>query len=86
VSDHIEREYREWRKNNPGKYAMIARRALRQRKTMKRGSISLIFDGLRAAGHGHLNNDFRALCSRDLMAEFPELDGLFEIRPRKVTA
>ena len=87
----VERRFREWIETPAGRYveAEVTRLALERRRAgRRRGEINLLCAivrdqsfGLAKDGEGYaVNNSFRSLLARRLMAAQPELAGWFETR------
>lgn len=87
----IERQFVEFHRENPQVYDEVKRRALElYRAGARRVGVALIFEAMR---YDHLirtrgekfkmNNNYRALYARLLLAELPMLDGVVETRARR---
>lgn len=92
VKDRIEEAFEKFDSEHPIVYRELVRlaRVWRSHGTAKLG-IAILFErlrwewhvsGLRDAEGFKLNNNFRALYARKIMAENPDLDGIFELRER----
>lgn len=97
TQDAIERDFNEFHHTHPEVYEQLVHLALTWKRngTAKLG-IATLFEVLRWNSHlnpekhsGYkLNNNYRALYARLIMAREPMLEGIFELRERtaKVTA
>jgi hypothetical protein len=83
------RRYDAWDKENPSFYPMFCRFAFRAIQSgKKRLSAALIFERIRwemeietqGGDDFKLNNNFRAIYARRFMFDYPNHDGLFEVR------
>jgi hypothetical protein len=83
------RAWREFKAENPKVYAILRSKALERLVRRRRFGIGQLFEVVRwevattwdedESGF-KVNNNFRAYCARDLIAEIPELAELIEIR------
>lgn len=89
----IEERFEAFHAANPHVAETLAQMALElRRRGWKRYGIAALWEVLRfqramqtdSNEPYKLNNDFRALYARLLMQQYPELDGFFEIRARRV--
>lgn len=91
-TDRIEHAFNEFHAEHPEVYRQLVRlaREWRSHGHAKLG-IATLFEKLRWEWHVSgledkdgfkLNNNYRALYARKIMADNPDLDGLFEIRTR----
>lgn len=93
VDDRIRQQWLTFHSENPHVYAALVRWARRRVRTTgaTRLSINQAFEVLRdrvamqtkSEDGFKLNNNWRALYSREIMRREADLDGLFEIRVRK---
>jgi hypothetical protein len=90
--DKIARRWRQARLKSPGFLPALAELCMEaKRRGYPRWSIGAAFEILRwKSGHHDggelgfkLDNNHRALAARDLMEEYPELDGFLKTRERK---
>lgn len=88
----ISQRFAKFHAANPGVYVELERRALAlYRAGRKHIGIALIYEAMRYewliridhADDWRLNNDYRALYARLLIAEHPELAGVIETRERR---
>lgn len=92
VKDRIEVEFDKFHAKHPEVYRQLIKLAYEWKSHgHSKLGIATIFERLRWEWHvgnikddeGYkLNNNYRALYARKMMNEFPDLDGLFEIRKR----
>ena len=90
-SDKLERAWKECRKKNPWLMPKLAEIALEMKRTgLSHWSINGVFEVFRWQTRHDMqdlgfkaNNNHRALAARDLMREYPELNGYFRLRERK---
>lgn len=90
--DHIRRQWLEFHADNPHVYRELVTWARRRVRTTgaTRLSINQAFEVLRdrvamqtrSEDGFKLNNNYRALYSREIMVREPDLRGLFEVRER----
>jgi hypothetical protein len=92
LHSRIDRRFLEFHQANPAIYEMIVRfcRDVRKYNAKRRTSIDLIWGRLRwelsievnpmGLEDYKLNNDFRSRYARLVMAQEPDLDGIFEVR------
>lgn len=85
----LDHRYRRWRYGNPWVLGEVARttRELWE-ATGRKPTIAQVWEELRGRVHtnGHpyrWNNSYRALAARDVMALYPDLDGVFRLRERR---
>ena len=89
--DKLEVQWRSVRAKNPTLIPKLAKLALRLKGSgIERWSMDALFHVLRfstaieTGDHNlKMNNNYTALAARDLMKEYPELDGFFQLRERK---
>lgn len=92
ASDHIEEAFREFHNAHPYVYDALVRLA-RQWKSAGHAKLGIatLYERLRWEWHvsglkdneGYkLNNNYKALYARKIMAEHPDLNGLFNLRER----
>lgn len=90
-SSNLERQFLRFHELNPHVYNMIVKIAFElKRRGIKKTGISMIFERMRwlwalqTRGDDYkLNNSYRAFYARKVMAENPELDGMFQTRIQK---
>ena len=91
AGDPIEEAFQLFHQANPHVYEMLASMARRVRLAgFKRYGIKTLFEAARYrndietnSASFKLNNNFTALYARMIMAEQPDLEGMFELRRRK---
>ena len=89
--DKLEIQWLAVREQNPKLVPGLASLALRLKGSgIERWSMDALFHVLRfstaieTGDHNlKMNNNYTALAARDLMREYPELDGFFQLRERK---
>jgi len=90
-ASRVERRFAEWIETPAGRYveAEVLRLALERRRAgRRRGEINLLCALVRDQSYGlgkdeqgyAVNNSYRSLLARRLMAEHPEFEGWFETR------
>lgn len=88
----LERRFELWRERHPEVVAFIARRALAASRTgARRLSAKALVEEARSASIATtagkrdflIDNSMTALLARHLVAQYPELDGKFELRRRR---
>ena len=94
-TDRIESAFNDFHAEHPEVYSQLVRLAREWRSHGQRKlGIATLFEKLRWEWHTNnlqdatgykLNNNYRALYARKIMAENPDLDGLFETRERTTT-
>lgn len=95
AADHIEEAFQEFHAKHPEVYHQLVRLA---RQWVAAGrvriGIATLYERMRWEWHvggiqdkdGYrLNNNFQALYARKIMAENPDLDGLFQLRERRAS-
>ena len=89
--DKIERKWRELRRKDPSLLPRLAEIALEMKRSgLRKWSTKGLFEVYRWQTRLSMddlgfkaNNNYTALASRDLMREYPELEGYFKIKQRK---
>ena len=89
--DKLMRQWKECRRANPWVMPKLAEIAIEMKRAgHERWSINGVFEVFRWQTRHDMrdlgfkaNNNHRALAARDLMVEYPELEGFFALRERK---
>lgn len=94
-TDHIEQAFKIFHQDHPEVYHALVRLAKQWRAAGGRKvGIATLYEKLRWEWHisglldadGYkLNNNYKALYARKIMANHPDLDGVFEVRERTAT-